>query len=164
MKASPWLILGACLLTAGCSSVRANAVHTGGERLPARTGPVALYALDAPAGAKELGYVEVSAVGEEGNVETLLPAFVEKVAKLGGNAAHIEGTQARFELVPRSNYDTMWYPCGFRMCAGTRMWTTMDEAMVVRMYGRALFVEGLGTKVPLGKPISMAPVAGGSAR
>jgi hypothetical protein len=144
----------ACCALTGCSTVSANTIPTGPERLPARTGPVAIYALEPPADAKELGLVEVAANGEEGNVEALLPVFVQRVAQLGGNAAYVEGVQARFDLVQRSTYDTYWYPCGYRgPCASTRSWPTVDEVVTIRMFGRAFFVDGLGSSKPLGKPV-----------
>jgi len=93
----------------------------------------------APPGAVDLGVVEVHAAQQEGTVETLLPQFIRKVAQIGGNVALIEGTRARFELAGRSHVETFYYTCGMGMtCAGTRVYSTNDEIMVLSMFGRAM--------------------------
>jgi len=130
------LVLLAC---SGCSSVSGSAIRTGPVQLPSYSGPVAIYSTgQAPAGAVDLGVVEVHASQQEGTVDTLLPQFVRRVADIGGNVAVIDGVRARFELVGRTQVETFYYTCGLgATCAGTRVYAANDELMVVSMYGRA---------------------------
>lgn len=137
--------VGACLVAcaiagAGCSSVGGSAIRTGPMHLPAYAGPVAIYAMgQPPPGAVDLGVVEVHAAQQEATVETLLPQFVWKVAQIGGNVAVIEGIRARFDLAGRAHVETFYYTCGMgATCAGTRVYSTNDETMVVSMFGRAM--------------------------
>jgi hypothetical protein len=90
-------------------------------------------------GPREVGIVEVRAYGDEGNVEILLPAFLDKVAGLGGNVAFVESVRARFEVVRSPRMESYVYPCGFSYCTGTRAWSTLDEVTSVVMSGRAYF-------------------------
>ncbi len=126
------------LAGAGCSTVRGSAVATG-PRQPGYSGPVAIYVANAvPAGAVDLGVVEVNASQAESTVGTLLPVFVQKVAQIGGNIAKIDGIRARFELVTFTHLETFYFPCGQRgQCAGQRMYTANDEIVVVSMRGHA---------------------------
>jgi len=92
-----------------------------------------------PPGAVDLGVVEVHAAQQEGTVDTLLPQFVHRVAAIGGDVAVIEGIRARFEVAGRTHVETFYYACGMgATCAGTRVYTTNDEIMVVSMFGRAM--------------------------
>jgi hypothetical protein len=127
------------LATASCSSVGGSAIRTGPIQLPAYSGPVAIYASgQPPAGAVDLGVVEVHAVQEEAKVDVLLPQFVRKVAQIGGNVAVVDGVRARFELIGRTQVETFYYTCGMgATCAGTRVYSANDELMVVSMFGRA---------------------------
>lgn len=124
---------------AGCSSVGGSAIRTGPVQLPAYSGPVSIYSSgQPPAGAVDLGVVEVHATQQEGTVDTLLPQFVRRVAQIGGNVAVVDGIHARFELVGRTHVETYYYTCGLgSTCAGTRVYSANDELMVVSMYGRA---------------------------
>ena len=64
--------LAACALS--CSSVGGSAIRTGPVQMPSYSGPVAIYASgQGPAGAVDLGVVEVHAVQDEGKVDVLLP-------------------------------------------------------------------------------------------
>lgn len=128
------------LFSAGCSSVRANAVATGPVRMPPRAGPVAVYAAGYPIGGTDLGFVEAHAQQSEANVETLLPVFVRKVAQLGGNAAVIETVEARFDLATHLHVETYTYPCGFYTCTGTRSYPVTGEIVTLVMRGRAVNV------------------------
>lgn len=132
-------LLAASLLL-GCSSVGGSALRTGPVQLPAYSGPVAIYALgQPPPGAVDLGVVEVHAAQQEATVDVLLPQFLRKVAQIGGNVAVIEGTRARFEVAGRTHVETFYYTCGMgATCAGTRVYSTNDEIMVVSMFGRAM--------------------------
>lgn len=129
--------LAACALS--CSSVGGSAIRTGPVQMPSYSGPVAIYASgQGPAGAVDLGVVEVHAVQDEGKVDVLLPQFVRKVAQIGGNVAVIDGVRARFELVGRNQVETFYYTCGMgATCAGTRVYAANDELMIVSMFGRA---------------------------
>src|SRR6185503_9566020 len=118
--------------------VGGSAIRTGPVQLPAYSGPVAIYSLGSgPPGAVDLGVVEVHAAHKEGTVDTLLPQFVQRVAQIGGDVAVIEGIRARFEIAGRTHVETFYYSCGIgATCAGTRVYTTNDEIMVVSMFGR----------------------------
>lgn len=122
----------------GCSSVSGSAIPTGPVRLAPHAGPVAIYAASEPAGAAVVGVVEVHAVGSEANVETLLPAFVEKVASVGGDAAVVDDVGARFDLVTHVQTETYTYPCGNTVCTGTRSYPVTHEVMTLFMTGRAV--------------------------
>lgn len=131
----------------GCSTIRASAVPTGPIRLPPRSGPVAIYAAGYPVGGVDLGIVEARAAQSEANVETLLPVFVTKVAQLGGNAAVIEGVEARFDVTTHVHVESYSYPCGYYTCVGTRTYPVAGEVMTVIMRGRAVSV-GAGKALP----------------
>jgi hypothetical protein len=129
----------ALALLAGCSSVRGTAIRTGAQQYGPHTGPVAVYTLaNPPPGAVDLGVVEVHASNQEATIETLFPAFVQKVAQLGGNAAVVDGIKARFEMVPYGHWETFYYPCGYSTCSSMRYISSRDEVMVVSMHGRAM--------------------------
>lgn len=107
--------------------------------MPARMGAVAIYPSgEAPAGATDLGVVEVHASQEEGSVDVLLPQFARRVAELGGDVAVIDGVRARFLTVPRMQVERYYYNCGWgTACGGVRSYQAADEVMVVAIYGRA---------------------------
>lgn len=138
------------LFTTGCSSVGGSAIRTGSMQLPSYAGPVAIYPMgQPPPGAIDLGIVEVHAAQQEATVETLLPQFVRKVAQIGGNVALIEGTRARFDLAGRTHVETFYYTCGMgATCAGTRVYSTNDEIMVLSMFGRAMTTNLPGSQGP----------------
>lgn len=142
------------LALAGCSSVGGSAIRTGPVQLPAYSGPVSIYSMgQPPPGAVDLGVVEVHAAQEEATVDTLLPQFVARVAQIGGNVAVIEGIRARFELAGRHHVETFYYTCGLgATCAGTRVYSTTDEIMVVSMFGRAMT-----NKMPAGQDAPLIP-------
>ncbi|WP_394842483.1 hypothetical protein LZC95_36115 [Pendulispora brunnea] len=124
----------------GCSSVGSSAVRTGPLNLPARSGPVAIYTTSPPPGGRDLGFVEVHAVGEDGVIENLLPTFARRVAELGGNAALIERVNARFQVVnywQTGMYTYNCWPSRYR-CYGTGAYPASHEVMIVTMTGRAL--------------------------
>ena len=124
----------------GCSSVGSSAVRTGPLNLPGRSGPVGIYTTTPPPGGRDLGFVEVHAVGDEGVVENLLPVFAQRVADLGGNAAFIERVQAHFRIVnywQAGYYGSNCWHSRFH-CYGTAAYPTSHEVMVISMSGRAL--------------------------
>lgn len=137
MRSLAFAVTAAALLC-GCSSVGGSAIRTGPVQLPPHAGPVAIYAASEPAGAAVVGVVEVHAAQGEGNVETLLPLFVEKVASVGGDAAVIDDVVAHFEFVTRMQVETYTYPCGNTVCTGTRSYPVTQEVMTVTMKGRAV--------------------------
>lgn len=143
----------------GCSSVGGSAIRTGAVQLPSYAGPVAIYAVgQGPPGAVDLGVVEVHAAQQEATVETLLPQFIRKVAQIGGNVAVIEGTRARFELAGRNHVETFYYTCGMgATCAGTRVYSTNDEIMILSMFGRAMTTQAAPTSEPPLIPLTPAP-------
>lgn len=150
------------VLAGGCTSVGGSAIRTGPVQLGAYAGPVAIYPLgQAPAGAVDLGVVEVHAVQQEATVDTLLPQFVQKVAQIGGNAAVIEGIRAKFDIAGRSHVETFYYTCAMgSTCAGTRVYATNEEIMYVTMFGRAMTTSMPGTEAPLippGPPPPLVP-------
>jgi hypothetical protein len=141
MRRAASLLLGLAFSVAGsaCSSVGGSAIRTGPVQLPAYVGPVAVHAAGkAPAGAVDLGVVEVHAAQQEATIDMLVPQFVLKVAQIGGNVAVIDGVRARFELVGRSHVETFYYTCNMgATCAGTRVYAANDEVMIVSVFGRA---------------------------
>jgi len=124
----------------GCSTVRSSAVRTGPLNLPARSGAVGIYTTAPPPGGRDLGFVEVHAIAEEGVVENLLPVFAQRVAQLGGNAALVERVSARFQIVNYWQGGYSSYNCWhsrFR-CYGSSAYPVSQEVMFVVMSGRAL--------------------------
>jgi len=107
--------------------------------MPAYQGPVSIYSSgQPPPGATDLGVVEVHAAQQEGTIDELLPAFVRKVAQIGGNVAVIDAIRARFEIVGRTHVETYYYTCGLgATCAGTRVYSANDEVMIVSVFGHA---------------------------
>jgi hypothetical protein len=152
------LVVIASLASTGCSSIGGSAIRTGPVQLPAYTGPVAIYSTgQPPAGAVDLGVVEVHAAQQEATVDVLMPQFVRKVAQIGGNVAVVDGIRARFELVGRSHVETFYYTCGLGMtCAGTRVYAANDEVMVVSVFGRAFTTESRHA-VPAGEQPLIPP-------
>ncbi len=153
--------LVAAVALAGCSSVGGSALRTGPVQLPAYSGPVAIYAMgQPPPGAVDLGVVEVHAAQQDATVDVLLPQFLRKVAQIGGNVAVIEGTRARFDLAGRTHVETFYYTCGMgATCAGTRVYATNDEIMIVSMFGHAMTTQVPGAAGPPLIPAEPAPAA-----
>jgi hypothetical protein len=145
-----WLLIIGVLAIAGCSSIGGSAIRTGPVHLPAYSGPVAIYPMGvAPPGAVDLGVVEVHAYQQEATVDTLLPQFVAKVAQIGGNVALIEGIRARFDLAGRTHVETFYYTCNLgATCAGTRVYSTNDELMILSIFGRAMTTQAPNTSGP----------------
>jgi hypothetical protein len=136
-------ILLAAVLLGGCSSLGASAVRTGPMRLPARSGPVALFTPSSPPTGVDLGVVEVHGSQYEGSVEDLVPLFAAKVAEIGGDAAVIEDVRASFDVVSYTQTETYTYPCGYGgVCTGTRLNPASNEVMTVSMRGRAVSTKG----------------------
>ncbi|MEO8798686.1 MAG: hypothetical protein ABI551_12440 [Polyangiaceae bacterium] len=134
------MAMSSLAFASGCSTARGSAVRTGDLRLPPNIGPISVYATEIPTGARELGVVEAHAYGEDGDVETLLPVLLQKTAQLGGNGVVIDGVHADFRIVDRPRVETFAYPCGWRTCVSTRVYSAAEEVMIVSMHGRALFL------------------------
>lgn len=131
------------MMLAGCSSLGASAVRTGPVRLPARSGPVALFTPSSPPAGVDLGVVEVHGSQYEGSIEDLVPLFAAKVAEIGGDAAVIEDVRASFDVVSYTQTETYTYPCGYGgVCTGTRLNPSSNEVMTVSMRGRAMSTKG----------------------
>jgi hypothetical protein len=134
--------LASVLATAsGCSSVGSSAVRAGAVTLPPYAGPVALYAAGSPARGTELGFVEVHGSNTEGNIESLVPLFVQRVAELGGNAAVVDDVRAYFQIIPHPYSSAYGY--GWHLVFAPPH-AINDEVMIVSMRGRAFRVEGGG--------------------
>ena len=139
MRAPSLTPLLALLVAAqGCASVRASSVPTADDVLPYHRGAVTVRALSDPPNARELGAVEAS--GEEG-LDALVEAFVDQVRGLGGNVARIDTVTPMVET--RMRPTTQSVPCfGMRFQAGcSQSYLTPEEIAVVRLVGRALWVE-----------------------
>jgi hypothetical protein len=146
MRGLRFALAAAAVALAGCSTVGASAVATGPLRLPPSQAPVAVYAAGLRPAGQDLGLVEAHGAQEEGVIELLLPAFVAKVAELGGDAAVIDKITARFEIVTHARVESYAYPCGWHAtCTGTRMVPVSDEMLVVSMQGHAYRIAG-GTR------------------
>lgn len=145
----------------GCSSVGGSAVRTGPVQFPSYDGPVAVYAMgQPPPGAIDLGVVEVHALQSEGTVDVLVPQFVRKVAEIGGDVAVIEGIRARFDLVGRPRLETFYYACGMgATCAGTRMYNTTEEQVLVSVFGHAYRAASANAPAPPAPLTEPAPPA-----
>jgi hypothetical protein len=135
----PFAVLALALVLGGCSSVGASAVPTGAARLPPYSGAVAIFLAHEPAGAAELGVVEVHASQSEATVDALLPLFVRKAAALGANAVVVDEVQTYFDVVTHAYPETYAAPCGWRStCYGSRVVPVNDEVMTISMRGRAM--------------------------
>lgn len=133
------LILPVALALSACSSQGGSVVRTTAVA-PAYGGPVRVYASgNPPAGAVDLGLVEVHGEQQEGTVDELLPLFVRRVAELGGDVAVVDGVRARFELVPHVQIETSYVTCGRgRPCSTRTAYGSNDEVMIVSIVGRAM--------------------------
>jgi len=138
MRGISGLILAFALASVGCSSIASSAIATGPRRAP-YAGPVRVVTSGQPVTGADLGIVEAHAAQTEANVETLVPVFVARVARLGGNVAVIDHVEARFDLLERMHAESYSYPCGFHAtCVGTRWYPVHEEVMVLSMQGRAV--------------------------
>ncbi len=142
------------LALAGCSSQGGSFVRTT-EIAPAYTGPVRVYASgNPPAGAVDLGAIEVHGEQQEGTVDELLPLFVRRVAELGGDAAVVDGVRARFEIVPRVQIETGYVICGRgHPCATKTAYGSTDEVMIVSIFGRAMTTRRVS--IPANMPVNV---------
>ncbi len=126
------------LSLSACSTVRSSGVRTGAASAP-NAGGVIVRASDIPPGAVQVGVAQ--AYGSE-TIERLVPAFAERVRKLGGNFGKIDDISTKFEV--RTWTETYTYGCGTaqapRQCTGTR--PKSAEVATTTVVGRAFRLEG----------------------
>jgi hypothetical protein len=101
-------------LTLGCSSVGSSAVRTDGAWTPKHRGAVRVYAVAIPPGVRVIGMVEVHAVNQEANFETLLPVFMKRVADIGGTGGVIDRVDTHYEMRLEYRTEQFAVPCGHR--------------------------------------------------
>lgn len=146
------------LFALGCSSVGSSAVRTDGGFAGRHMGAVRVYAVVPPNGVRVIGLVEVHAVNEEANVETLMPVFMKRVADIGGTGGVIDDVQTHFEMRTEWRTEHYSYPCGYRStCWSTRVVPYTYQIRMLRITGRAL----LPLDAP-GPPAMVAPPPGSS--
>jgi hypothetical protein len=131
------LLAGA--IGAGCTSVGGSAVRTDGGWAQKNMGAVRIYAVIPPNAVRVIGFVEVHAVNEEANFETLMPAFTRRVAEIGGSGGIVDHVQTGYEM--RTEYRTESYqvPCGYKStCWTTRVVPYTYQVRILSIQGRAL--------------------------
>ena len=107
--------------------------------------------------------VEVHGGLDNSTVEQLFPAFLERVALLGGNGAYIESMRASFPIATRPYAESYLYGCGFRTCVGTRYNAMVEERTRVSIRGRAYLVPGIaGAPAAPSTPVTPQANAGGT--
>jgi hypothetical protein len=160
-----FLALGASLavapVTFGCSSVGSSAVRTDGMMPRANVGGVRVYGITQPANTRVIGVVEVHAVQDEANLETLMPVFIQRVAQLGGTGGVIDNVLTGYEWRTEMRMESYSYPCGFRhTCFSSRMMPYTYEVRFLTIQGRAIVPEGapmLPAAQPFPKPSPAPP-------
>jgi hypothetical protein len=123
----------------GCTSVGSSAVRTDGAWTQKHHGAVRIYAVVPPQGVRIIGMVEVHAVNQEANFETLMPVFMKRVADIGGTGGVVDRVETHYEI--RTEYRTESYavPCGYgRTCWSTRIVPYQYQIRILRIEGRAL--------------------------
>ncbi len=124
----------ALLSLAGCAQVQTSAVPTSAASAPYR-GAVEIRATTIPPGARQLGIVE--AHGANTTIDKLVPEFVKRVAKMGGNYAKIDRIKTRYQWTTETR--TYSYQCGKMTCTGTR--SEPVEFGTTSIQGRAFLVQ-----------------------
>ena len=147
----------------GCSSVGSSAVRTDGAYTQKHHGPVRVYAVVPPEGVRVIGMIEVHALNQEANFETLMPVFMKRVADIGGTGGVVDHVNTQYEV--RTEYRTESYavPCGYRAtCYQTRIVPYQYQVRILSIRGRALLpIDAPGPPaIDTGKPA--APVAPGT--
>jgi hypothetical protein len=123
----------------GCTSVGSSAIRTDGALSGRHVGAVRVYAIVPPQGVRVIGVVEVHAVNEEANVETLMPVFMKRVADIGGTGGVVDQLQTHYELRTEFRQESYSYPCGHRQtCWGTRLVPYQHLVRILSIQGRAL--------------------------
>jgi hypothetical protein len=164
MSSSRFLVpaLAAALLSGavGCSSVGSSAVRTDGAYTQKHHGAVRVYAVVPPAGVRVIGMIEVHALNQEANFETLMPVFMKRVADIGGTGGVVDHVNTHYEV--RTEYRTESYavPCGYRStCYQTRIVPYQYQVRILSIQGRALLpIDAPGPPAIEEKPAT-SPVA-----
>jgi hypothetical protein len=165
MRLHSLAILAFCLplaaATVGCSSVGSSAVRTDGAIPRANVGGVRVYGVTQPANTRVIGVVEVHAIQDEANLETLMPVFVQRVAQLGGTGGVIDNVLTGYEWRTEMRMESYSYPCGFRhTCFSSRMMPYTYEVRFLTIQGRAIVPQGApapGAPQPFPKPPAPNP-------
>lgn len=156
------LVLLSALGAAACSSVGSSAVRTDGSYTQKHMGAVRIYAVVPPNGVRVIGMVEVHAINQEANFETLMPVFMKRVADIGGTGGVVDRVNTHYEI--RTEYRTESYavPCGYgRTCWSTRIVPYQYQIRILRIEGRALLpVDAPGPPAIESKPAAPAPTGG----
>lgn len=129
----------AALLGIGCSSVGSSAIRTDGGWTQKHHGAVRIYAVIPPDAVRVIGAIEVHAINQEANIETLMPVFMKRVADIGGTGGIVDNIVTHYEI--RTEYRTESYavPCGYRStCWQTRIVPYQYQIRILRIEGRAL--------------------------
>ena len=145
----------------GCSSVGSSAVRTDGAWTQKHLGAVRIYAVIPPSAVRVIGMVEVHALNQEANVETLMPVFMKRVADIGGTGGIVDNVHTHYEI--RTEYRTESYavPCGYRStCWQTRIVPYQYQVRILRIQGRALLpIDAPGPPAINTPPATNAPPA-----
>lgn len=162
MRTSPWMgaVTGLLMLGGvGCSSVGSSAIRTDGVNSGRHVGAVRVYAIMPPEGAKVIGVIEVHALNEEANVETLMPVFMRRVADIGGTGAVVDGLHTHYEMRTEYRQESYSYPCGHKQtCWNTRMVPYQYQVRILSIQGRAIVPSNAPAPAPAPVP-SAAPTA-----
>jgi hypothetical protein len=139
MRIAPLLAIASLAFAAGCSSVGSSAVPTGGMAPRPNVGPVRVYAIAPPPQTRVVGFVEVHAVQDEANIQTLMPVFLRRVRELGGSGGVVDHVLTGYEWRTEMRYESFAYPCGYRAtCYGTHLVPFTYEVRYLTIQGRAI--------------------------
>ena len=160
MRFSILAAVASLVFAAGCSSVGSSAVSTGGMPPRPNVGPVRVYAIGAPPSTRVVGFVEVHAVQDEANIQTLMPVFLRRVRELGGSGGVVDHVLTGYEWRTEMRYESFAYPCGYRAtCYGTHLVPFTYEVRYLTIQGRAIVPETAPAHAPAPAP-APAPKTG----
>jgi hypothetical protein len=144
----------------GCSSVGSSALRTDGMPPRANMGPVRVYAIAPPPNTRVVGVVEVHAVQDEANLQTLMPVFLRRVRELGGSGGVVDHVLTGYEWRTEMRYESFAYRCGYRAtCYGSHLVPFTYEVRYLTIQGRAIVPAAAPAAAPAPGP---APEPGGS--
>jgi hypothetical protein len=102
-------------------------------------GAVRIYAVVPPDGVRVVGTVEVHAVNDEANIETLMPVFMKRIADLGATGGTIDHVQTGYEMRTEYRTESFAVPCGYRQtCWSSRIVPYTFQVRILSIQGRAL--------------------------
>jgi hypothetical protein len=137
----------------GCSSVGSSAVSTGGMPPRPNVGPVRVYAIAPPPDTRVVGFVEVHAIQDEANLETLMPVFLRRVRELGGSGGVVDHVLTGYEWRTEMRYESFAYPCGYRAtCYGSHLVPFTYEVRFLTIQGRAIVPAAAPNAKPMPAP------------